>query len=165
MAMVSLGFYLQRKKSEERLLADSSVNKEYAPIAGDAKYVELALGFAYGANAGLTNTAGVQTLSGTGACRVGGHFFSKFVAKPEGLDKVPIYIPTPTWGNHLAIFRECGMDIRRYQYYSPSTNRLDYNWQMEDLKDAPDGSVILLHGEDSTSTCYSKTDKNVVISK
>lgn len=133
------------RKAEERLLADPSANKEYAPIAGDAAYVGLALGFAYGADADLTNVAGVQSLSGTGACRIGGHFLSKFVPKPEGLDAVPIYIPSPTWGNHIAIFREAGMDVRRYRYYDSKTNRLDYDGLVEDLKDAPDGSVILLH--------------------
>lgn len=133
------------RKAEERLLADPSVNKEYAQIAGDAKYVDLALGFAYGANADLSKIAGVQSLSGTGACRIGGHFLAKFVPKPEGMDKVPIYIPNPTWGNHMAIFRECGMEICRYRYYDSSTNRLDYNGLLEDLKAAPNGSVILLH--------------------
>lgn len=93
------------RKAEERLLADSSVNKEYAPIAGDSKYVELALKFAYGSDADLSSVAGVQSLSGTGACRIGGHFLSKFVPKPEGMAAVPIYIPNPTWGNHISIFR------------------------------------------------------------
>jgi len=133
------------RKAEERLVADPTVNKEYAPIDGDAKYVELALGFAYGAQADMTKVAGVQTLSGTGACRIGGHFLSKFVPKPEGLDKVPIYIPNPTWGNHIAIFNNCGMDVRRYRYYNTKTNRLDYDGLIEDLKEAPEGSVILLH--------------------
>ena len=38
-------------------------------IAGDAKYVELALKFAYGQDADMSKLAGVQSLSGTGACR------------------------------------------------------------------------------------------------
>ena len=134
------------RKAEERLLADPTSNKEYAPIAGDANYVNLALGFAYGTDANLDTIAGVQSLSGTGACRIGGHFFAKFVPKPNGLDKVPIYIPSPTWGNHIAIFREAGLDVRRYRYYNSKTNRLDYDGLIEDLKDAPEGSVILLHG-------------------
>jgi len=133
------------RKAEERLLQDASANKEYAPIAGDAAYVNLALKFAYGADSNLENVAGVQSLSGTGACRLGGHFFSKFAPKPAGLDKVPIYVPSPTWGNHIKIFDEAGLDVRRYRYYDSKTNRLDYNGLIEDLKDAPDGSVILLH--------------------
>jgi aspartate aminotransferase len=59
------------QKAEERMLKDESVNKEYAPIAGDARYVELALRFAYGNEVDLGNVAGVQSLSGTGACRIG----------------------------------------------------------------------------------------------
>ena len=134
------------RKAEERMLADASNNKEYAPIAGDANYVKLALGFAYGQDTSLDNIAGVQSLSGTGACRIGGHFFAKFAPKPDGLDKVPIYIPSPTWGNHVNIFNEAGLDVRRYRYYNSKTNRLDYDGLMEDLNDAPEGSVILLHG-------------------
>jgi len=133
------------RMAEERLLKDASVNKEYASIAGDAAYVNLALKFAYGAEMNLDNVAGVQSLSGTGACRIGGHFLSRFVPKPEGMDKVPIYIPSPTWGNHIKIFEEAGMDVRRYRYYNSKTNRLDYDGLLEDLKDAPDASVILLH--------------------
>ncbi|KAL7527025.1 hypothetical protein ACHAWF_002006 [Thalassiosira exigua] len=133
------------RAAEERLLADPSANKEYAPIAGDATYVDLALGFAYGANADRSNVAGVQSLSGTGACRIGGRFLAEFVPKPAGLDKVPIYIPNPTWGNHVKIFQEAGMDVRRYRYYDSKTNRLDCDGLLEDLSNAPDGSVILLH--------------------
>lgn len=134
------------RKAEERLLSDPAANKEYAPIAGDAKYVELALKFAYGADADMSVIAGVQSLSGTGACRIGGHFFAQFAPVPDGCDRVPIYIPDPTWGNHIAIFREAGMDVRRYRYYDSKTNRLDYDGLMEDLSGAPEGSVILLHG-------------------
>jgi aspartate aminotransferase len=136
------------KLAERRLLDDPSSNKEYAPIAGDGKYVDLALKFAYGSDDGivdLSNIAGMQTLSGTGACRVGGHFLSKFVPKPPGLSRVPIYIPSPTWGNHISIFEETNMDVRRYRYYDYGTNRLDYHGLIEDLSNAPDGSVILLH--------------------
>ena len=80
------------KEAERRMLDDASVNKEYASIAGDARYVELALKFAYGQDANMDVVAGVQSLSGTGACRIGGHYFAKFVG--EG---TPIYIPNPTW--------------------------------------------------------------------
>lgn len=53
------------------MLKDDTVNKEYAPIAGDGRYVELALRFAYGNEMDLGSVAGVQSLSGTGACRIG----------------------------------------------------------------------------------------------
>jgi aspartate aminotransferase len=78
-------------------------------------------------------------------CKTGGHFFARFAPKPKGLDRLPIYIPNPTWGNHIQIFKECGLDVRRYRYYNSKTNALDYDGLIADLKEAPDGSVILLH--------------------
>jgi hypothetical protein len=56
----------------------SGENKEYLPIEGDQAFVEKALTFAYGPDAPLERIAGVQTLSGTGACRIGGQFLSNF---------------------------------------------------------------------------------------
>ncbi len=53
-------------------------NKEYLPIEGDQAFVEKALQFSYGADARLDSIAGVQTLSGTGACRIGGKFLANF---------------------------------------------------------------------------------------
>jgi len=79
-------------------------------------------------------------LSGTGACRIGGAFLAKFLG--EG---TKIYLPDPTWGNHVAIFREAGLDVQRYRYYSRATNGLDYDNMLADLKAAPEGSVVLLH--------------------
>lgn len=64
------------RQAEQILLRDE--NKEYLPIEGDQAFVEKALKFAYGANAPLDRIAGVQSLSGTGACRIGGQFLSNF---------------------------------------------------------------------------------------
>eukprot|EP00568_Trieres_chinensis_P011127 CAMPEP_0183295306 /NCGR_PEP_ID=MMETSP0160_2-20130417/3313_1 /TAXON_ID=2839 ORGANISM="Odontella Sinensis, Strain Grunow 1884" /NCGR_SAMPLE_ID=MMETSP0160_2 /ASSEMBLY_ACC=CAM_ASM_000250 /LENGTH=467 /DNA_ID=CAMNT_0025456769 /DNA_START=62 /DNA_END=1463 /DNA_ORIENTATION=+ len=128
------------REAERRMLDDPTSNKEYAAIAGDTSYVNLALRFAYGRDVPMENVAGVQSLSGTGACRIGGEFFGRFL--PEG---TAIYIPTPTWGNHFKIFEEAGLATRTYRYYSRETNGLDYEGLMEDLGKAPKGSVILLH--------------------
>jgi aspartate aminotransferase len=77
------------RQAEHQMLADPNENKEYLPIEGDVQFVECALRFAYGEDAPLQTIAGVQTLSGTGACRVGGDFLAKF------LPGRPIYIPHP----------------------------------------------------------------------
>ena len=82
----------------ERRVVESSLNKEYAGITGLAKYAKLAIKFALGADSPALQegrVASVQTLSGTGACRVIGEFYSRFLGKGA-----PIYLPTPTtpWG-------------------------------------------------------------------
>jgi len=127
-------------RSAEKRMIEQDVNKEYAPIEGDSVYVELAIKFAYGDDIDISKVAAVQSLSGTGACRVGGEFYGRFL--PKG---TKIYIPDPTWGNHIAIFKNSGLDVQMYRYYDYKTNSLDYDGMMEDINNAPENSIILLH--------------------
>jgi aspartate aminotransferase len=79
------------------------------PIDGDPGFVACALAFAYGANSAPLlehRVAGAQTLSGTGACRVGGAFFAKCLGAGTA-----IYVSDPTWGNHIAI-----MQVSRFPF-------------------------------------------------
>lgn len=126
-------------RAAEQKMLEASENKEYLPIEGDQAFVEKALKFIYGADAPLERIAGVQTLSGTGACRIGGKFLATFYPGK------PILLPVPTWGNHHKIFAECDLDVQTYRYYDRATNRLDLDGMVEDLEQAPEGSIILLH--------------------
>ena len=124
----------------EKLMLEMATNKEYLPIEGDAEYVEKALKFMYGDDADLSRIAGVQSLGGTGACRLGGEFFSRFLQK-----NTQIFIPDITWGNHVAIFKSCGLDVQRYRYFDASSNSLNFDGMLEDISNAPEGSIILVH--------------------
>ena len=129
-------------KEAERRVVESNLNKEYAGITGLAKYAKLAIKFALGADLPALQegrVASVQTLSGTGACRVIGEFYSRFLGKGA-----PIYLPTPTWGNHIPIMRDAGLDVRSYRYFDKATNGLDYEGMMEDLAAIPDGAAVTL---------------------
>lgn len=59
-------------------------------------------------------------------------------------DQYPIYLPNPTWGNHIPIMKDAGMDVRKYAYYDPSSKGLDLKGMVKDLKQAPSGSVVLV---------------------
>jgi aspartate aminotransferase len=126
-------------RQAEHILLDSNDDKEYLPIEGDKQFVEFAMKFAYGQDMPMDNLAGIQTLSGTGALRIGGTFLAQFWPQH------PIYVPNPSWGNHVNIFNTCGLDVRRYRYYDRSKNGLDLQGLLQDLDNAPDGSIILLH--------------------
>ena len=68
-------------RAAEKILLDQNENKEYLPIEGDAVFIQKALSFAYGKDSSPlreNRIAGVQSLSGTGACRIGGHFLANF---------------------------------------------------------------------------------------
>ncbi len=114
--------------------------KEYLPIEGDKDFLMHAMKFAYGKDMDIENhVAAVQTLSGTGACAIGGHFLHQFW--PDR----PIYVPDPTWGNHIAIFKQCGLEVRQYRYYDRKNKKLDIDGMIQDLSRATDGSIVVLH--------------------
>lgn len=81
-----------------------------------------------------------QSISGTGALRIGGAFLQRFY---PGAKK--IYLPTPSWANHGAVFKDSGLEIEKYRYYNKDTIGLDFEGLIEDIKAAPKGSIILLH--------------------
>lgn len=130
------------QEAERRIMA-AGKNKEYAGIAGMKDFVDLSLQFAYGEDSPALQqkrVAGVQTISGTGGVRLVGEFFARFLGKGT-----PIYLPNPTWGNHIPIMKDAGMEVLKYTYYEPASRGLDFAGLLSDLNGAPDGSVFLLH--------------------
>jgi len=83
---------------------------------------------------------GVQCLSGTGSLRVGAEFLSRILGS-----KI-YYYSKPTWENHRLVFNYAGFqEGREYRYWSESSRGLDIDGFLEDLKNAPEDSVIILH--------------------
>jgi len=54
-------------------------------------------------------------------------------------------MPGPTWANHHNIWNDSHVPWKEYRYYKPETKGLDFEGMMEDIKAAPNGSVMLLH--------------------
>ena len=119
----------------------------YAGIDGLPNFLKHSLAFCYGSEAkGSASAAleegricGVQAISGTGALRVAGEFLRRFVGAGS-----PIYLPMPTWANHVPIFKDAGLDVRGYSYYDPNTRGLDFAGMLGDVARAPKGSAFLL---------------------
>lgn len=117
-------------------------HNRYAGIGGVSSYVQRSMEFAYGAdNPALKEgrIAAVQSISGTGGCRVGGELLAKFFPSKT------IHIPNPTWGNHPAVFARCGLTSTKYRYYDHANRCLDFKGLVEDITKAEDGSTFLLH--------------------
>lgn len=81
-----------------------------------------------------------QSISGTGALRIGGAFLARHYPGAKA-----IYLPTPTWGNHIPIFNDSGLEVRGYRYFDKKTVGLDFAGLKEDLQKAPEGAIVLLH--------------------
>jgi len=129
-------------REAELKIINGNMDHEYLGMVGDPEFVNLALKFAYGEDSKpLTENrvAGVQTLSGTGGLRVFGELL-----KSKG-NHSHIYVPSPTWGNHIPIFRNAGLEVREYRYYDPLSSKLDFDNLIKDMKNMPEKSAVLLH--------------------
>ncbi|KAF8319956.1 hypothetical protein DL93DRAFT_2074257 [Clavulina sp. PMI_390] len=130
------------KAAEEKIMA-AKLDKEYLPITGFAEYTKLAAKLAYGEDSSvITNNlvAATQSISGTGALRVGAAFLARHYPHAK-----TIYLPTPSWGNHTPIFRDSGIEVKGYRYFDKKTVGLDFAGLKEDLRAAPEKSIVLLH--------------------
>ena len=48
-------------------------------------------------------------------------------------------------GNHIPIFTNAGLEVRKYRYYDAEKSDLDFAGLINDIKDMPEGSIVLLH--------------------
>ena len=136
-------YVLNCVRKAEKSLFDSQMDKEYLPITGLADFCKASSKLAYGADSPVISknlVAITQSISGTGALRIGGAYLAKFY--PHGKR---IYLPTPSWGNHTPIFRDSGLEVQQYRYFDKKTIGLDLKGMLEDLTNAPEKSIILLH--------------------
>eukprot|EP00462_Mataza_sp_D1_P004304 CAMPEP_0175105546 /NCGR_PEP_ID=MMETSP0086_2-20121207/10533_1 /TAXON_ID=136419 /ORGANISM="Unknown Unknown, Strain D1" /LENGTH=410 /DNA_ID=CAMNT_0016381441 /DNA_START=87 /DNA_END=1319 /DNA_ORIENTATION=+ len=130
------------KKAEAIVLADASLNKEYLPQRGDVAYTELCKEMLFGADSAVVKegrVATVQTLSGTGALRLGAEFAKRF-AKGSAC-----YVSSPTWGTHNSIMEHADVEKKPYRYWNAEGRNLDLAGMLEDISNAPEGSMIMLH--------------------
>lgn len=135
-------FVLSSVREAEQLVVNRFMNKEYAPITGIPEFVSAAIKLSYGRESKPlieNRIAATQTISGTGALRIGAEFLTRF------LPSKTIYMPTPTWANHQAVFKNAGLETVSYRYYDKNTISLDLDGLIEDLKNATPGSAVLLH--------------------
>lgn len=130
------------RRAEQQLVNDPTRNKEYLGIIGVVEFNKLSAKLILGADSPAiqeNRVTTVQCLSGTGSLRVGGEFLAKHHHERT------IYIPQPTWGNHIKIFALSGLAVKTYRYYDPSTRGLNFQGLLEDLGSAPRGAIVLLH--------------------
>lgn len=130
------------KEAEKRLL-ETENTKNYLTIDGVAEYNAQTQKLLFGAGSEIIaskRAKTAQSLGGTGALRVA----AEFIKRQTGAQNV--WISTPTWPNHNAIFKAAGINIRDYRYYDKTTHGLDWNGLIEDLNQAGKGDVVLLHG-------------------
>lgn len=131
------------RKTEKAMAEDDTLNHEYLGQLGLEPFSKAASKMLLGeANPAFKEekVLGVQTLSGTGALRLGADFLSHCVKSTD------FYMSAPTWPNHRKVFMDAGFkNCHTYRYWNAAERNLDFKGMKEDLENAPENSVIILH--------------------
>lgn len=139
------------RKASEEIIADPALDHEYLPIDGLASFTSASARLILGESSPAISENRVtscQTISGSGAVRIGAAFVERFKSYVTGIssdNKPIILISNPTWGNHKAIFSDAGLECIDYPYWKASTKSLDLEGMLNALKKAPKGSAVCLH--------------------
>ncbi|GIY67945.1 aspartate aminotransferase, cytoplasmic [Caerostris extrusa] len=131
------------RKTEKALAEDETLNHEYLGQLGLDSFSKAASKMLLGEDNPVfkeDKVLGVQTLSGTGALRLGADFLSHCVKSKD------FYMSAPTWPNHRTVFMDAGFaNCHTYRYWNAAERNLDFKGMKEDLENAPEDSVVILH--------------------
>ncbi|KAJ5545002.1 pyridoxal phosphate-dependent transferase [Penicillium sp. DV-2018c] len=140
------------EEAENQIHKASDINRhEYSAIQGDAEFLDLAADLAFGFGEGKQTAVAVaeqerkrvvsiQTVSGTGANRLGAELLARNVRPPC------VWIPDPTWANHYAIWELAGVPHKSYPYYDASRKSFNFEGTFCTLEEsASEKDVVILH--------------------
>lgn len=136
-------YVLPSVRKAEEMIMSRNLDKEYLPIGGMSDFCNAAARLAFGDESDVIHSkrnTTVQGISGTGSLTVGAFFLGQFFKGNR-----EIYMPTPTWGNHIPLFKRAGLSVKQYRYYDPKTCGFDFSGALQDIAKIPEESVILLH--------------------
>lgn len=127
-------------KSAERELVEKQGSKAYLGCGGDPEFLSALSRLLIGDVAVGKGLSGVQTVGGTGALRLAADLLA--IERPGRT----IWIGTPTWPNHIPIFRTAFADVRTYEQFDPHTQRMRADAVLDAMSQAAAGDVFILHG-------------------
>lgn len=144
-------------KAAEKFLLDTEDSKAYLSPAGNPGFNraigELLLGPEHVAVA-QQRVATVQTAGGCGALRSAAELVLK--ANPGAT----IWLSNPTWGNHVPLLGNAGVNLASYPYYDSDAKALDFEHMVAALEQASGGDLVLLHG-----CCHNPTGADLSLSQ
>ena len=127
-------------REAEKRIWDEETTKTYTALAGDPAFSEAMIAMVLGEAVPRARVAAVATPGGTGAVRQG---FELIRMLNPG---ATVWVPEPTWPNHLSILKHLGIATRSYRYVDAQTLQVDAAGILEDLRAVQAGDAVLLHG-------------------
>jgi len=134
---------LRSVRDAEKRWFETENSKAYLPIDGLPAYRTGVQNLLFGADhavvkGGLCATA--QVLGGTGGLRMGADFLKRFAPASS-----EVFLSSPTWENHRAVFEAAGFKVNEYAYYDPESRGLAFGKMVASLRALPKSSIVLLH--------------------
>ncbi|HEX2871592.1 MAG TPA: amino acid aminotransferase [Polyangiaceae bacterium] len=129
-------------REAEKLWYDKEDSKSYIAIDGVPSYRKEVQELLLGAGSELIAAGRVvtaQAVGGTGALRLGADFLKRFLPSSE------LYLSSPSWENHRAVFETAGFVVKDYAYYSAENHGLDFGAMKASLSGLPAKSIVVLH--------------------
>lgn len=129
-------------REAEKRWYEKEDSKSYLPIDGAPIYNKEVKGLLFGADSKLVRDGRVvtaQALGGTGALKLGADFLRRFVPGAG------VWISSPSWENHRALFESAGFTVNEYAYYDAKSHGLDFDAMRASLNGLPAKSIVLLH--------------------
>ncbi len=147
---------LECVRRAERQLADSAPPRGYLPIDGLPEYDRLVQALVFGEDSAARRDkriVTVQALGGTGGLKIGADFLRR--ADPGA----QVWISTPSWENHRALFENAGFTVQSYPYYDAASHGVDFAGMLSTLERLPAGSIVVLHACCHNPTGVDLTDE------
>ncbi len=128
------------KQAESWLVAQQR-SKSYLSSVGNPDFNRLTGELLLGADSvAFRRSQTMQTPGGTGALRVAADLLRK--VRPQ----TRVFIPTPTWANHAALFSAAGHEVIPYPYYNATRGELQVEAMLAALTAMTARDVLLVHG-------------------
>ena len=131
---------LKSVRKSMRMLNEKSVAPDYLPMGGYAAYCREAQRLLFGNDESDSRcVTTIQTLGGSGALRIGAEALKRLCTDGQ------IWICSPGWDNHAAIFSSVGLAVQFYPYLAPDSRQIDFDAMVACFDNLRSNSIILLH--------------------
>lgn len=139
----------------EKTRAEAHAPRGYLPIEGVGTYDSAVQKLLFGADSEIIKSGRCvtsQAIGGTGALKIGADYLKRL------LPDTVVAISDPSWQNHRALFEAAGFPVQNYRYYDAARQGVDLEGMLEDLRQLPRQSIIILH-----ACCHNPTGVDLSI--
>lgn len=127
------------KEAEQKILKDQR-SKSYLGLLGDVAFTEAVTDIVLGEHFENNRTAAIQTPGGSGALRL------LFELIKLANNHATIWVPDPTWDNHIPTMHKAGLTVDVYPYFDRESLEVDSTKMKSKLETIPKGDIVLFHG-------------------